>query len=93
MKDLLDHGDPAVVYNCIEVLNELNADNGGMEGELSKGFPSLRLGNGTHTTITATVTRDIMLKLLNRLSTFNEFGLASVLNLLCRYTPADKNET
>ncbi|GMH56350.1 hypothetical protein TL16_g02114 [Triparma laevis f. inornata] len=70
LTELLDDSDPAVVSNCISVLNELNADTGGME-----------------------VTRDVMLKLLNRLGTFNEFGLAEVLNLLCRYTPTDKNET
>ena len=38
------------------------------------------------------VTRPVMMSLLNRLSRFNEFGLAEVLGLLARYTPQDKNE-
>jgi AP-4 complex subunit beta-1 len=36
--------------------------------------------------------RGIVLQLLRRIDSFNEWGLCQVLSIVCRYTPVDEDE-
>ncbi|CAM9231598.1 unnamed protein product [Chrysoparadoxa australica] len=66
---MIQDPDALVVCNCITVLDEIMADEGGMA-----------------------INRAIVLHLLGKMSSFNEWGVCHVLALVCRYKPFDEDE-
>lgn len=61
--------DPLVVMNAIEAINEVMADDGGLQ-----------------------VTKPLVVELLNRINNFNEWGQASILEIISKYKPENEEE-